>query len=338
VAGPGRILAAVEERFLLPVYAGAHPERWIALHRLLSRPLHRSGQLVEWSGGLAGRTVSAACCGRTKRFRWLLSQLLDEPSPGPALGRVRTDRPSAFDRVRADVVAVEVHPATAPDFMAAGWLIVPETVRWVRGVTDLKALARGRGGRGLKSDLKQVEALGYTLEEADSPSDWKLLREQMILPFARRRFGADAWLPTPAFMRAIERGRILFAVRDGRRVSGLGVLRRGRRLWTPLIGVHGGSEELVHEGAIAALYKFVNEFARRNGIETLDMGRTRPSAAQGLAWYKAKWGFRPEPDPLAHMVALRLEPAAPELARRLAERRILLQGPEGVSPFTHPGA
>jgi hypothetical protein len=330
----GRLIAGLEERFYIPVHAGRHPDRWIALHRLLSSPLRRSGPVVEWSGPPQGRRLRVLCCGRTKRFRWLLSQLFYGLERGPALGRVRTTHPAHFDALRADLVAAEVDPAFASGFRAAGWTIVPEAVRWVGSRADLKALCRGRRGRGLKNDLNRIASLGYTLEEGSTPADWRFFRDEILLPHARQRFADDAWLPSPAFIRAIEqRGRLLFAVREGRRVSGVSFVPTGDKVWVPLIGVHEGSHELLREGAISALYQFLNEWVVRHGVRTIDLGRSKPSGADGVARYKAKWGFRPTPDPLAHLLALRFGPGGSAIRERLSERRVFEQRADGVYAF-----
>ena len=102
-------------------------------------------------------------------------------------------------------------------------------------------------------------------------------------------------------------------------------------LWAPILGVLGGNDELVHQGAIAAVYRFVLQWAAERGADGVDIGRTRPSLMDSIAWYKAKWGFRPERDALAHLVAVRLGPHCAAIRERFASRRILVQEGDGVS-------
>jgi hypothetical protein len=330
----GRALAAIEERFLVPVYAGPHAARWISLYRGLTRPLLGSGPLVESSAALGERRFRVFCCGRPKRFRGLLGAVFDEVGATRAEGRRRTTEPSRFDDLPADVLAVEVHPAFAPRFRAAGWTIVPEAVRWTADVDALPLSPRGRAARTLRSDLSLIAAQGYEWEEGGGAEDWRLFLEGMVFPYARRRFGGDAWLPGRAFVRALRsRGRILFALQEGRRVSGLCVLRRGRHGWMPMIGVLDGDTELVHRGAIAVMYKFLVQWARQQGLETVDIGRTKPFLTDGTAWYKSKWGFVPQPDPLAHLVAVRVVPDASAVRGRLTQLGLMHELTDGVHAF-----
>jgi hypothetical protein len=202
-------------------------------------------------------------------------------------------------------------------------------------VADPALLARGRKGRALRSDLALIAHLGYTMEEGGTSADWDLFRDHMVIPYVQERFGDEAWVPPEGYLRAVRsRARLLFALRDGRRVSGACLVVGGRRVWTPLLGVLDGDARLLQEGALAALYKFLLEWASDRGAETVDIGRTRPSLSDGIAWYKSKWGFTPVPDPLAHLVAVRLGPGTSPIRDRLQSRRILIQYEDDVRPLT----
>jgi hypothetical protein len=334
-----QLVAGVEERFFLPVYIGERPAHWTGLHRMLSRPLLRSATRTEQRGRLGGQQWSVVCCGRPKRFGWLLSQLFDEVTPARGGCRRSTRAPHLFADEDADLVVVEVHPSAASRFREAGWIIVPDAVRWTRRVGDPVVAARGYAARGLRNDLALVARMEYTMEEGGGTSDWRFFHDEMLLPYARRRFGDHAWEPTPAFCRAVAlRARLLFAVRGGRRVAGGCAVPAGRRVWAPLLGVLGGDPELVRQGALAALYKFQLEWAAERGADTFDIGRTRPAMTDGVAAYKAKWGFRPEVDPLAHLVAVRPARRALPIHERLASRRILHEQADAVRVLAAPPA
>jgi hypothetical protein len=325
------VIAGAEEAFLIPVYAGENPERWVALHRLLTRPLLRLDEVREWRATVDGHAVNVAACGRPKRFRWLFTRLFGDLGPGQLGPRVRTTDPRCFSEITSDFLAVEVHADAAAAYRANGWIVVPELVLWGADVFDPWLAASGHAGRGLRSDLTLIAGAGYRAEEGGSSADWICFREEMLFPYVRQRFGSEAWLPSRGFLRALRaRGRLLFAVRDGRRVSAICFVQRGRHVWAPVLGVLGGDAELVRQGAIAALYKHLLDWSREHGVETIDMGRTRASVADGAAWFKHKWGFRPRPDPLAHLVALRIGPGAAPVRERLAALRILVQCGDGL--------
>jgi hypothetical protein len=169
------------------------------------------------------------------------------------------------------------------------------------------------------------------MEESSSTSDWDFFQERMLFPYIHERFGDAAWVPSRGYLRAVRsRARLLFALRDGRRVSAACLVVAGRRIWTPLLGVLDGSSDLLREGALAALYKFLLVWGAERGAENVDIGRTRPSLSDSIAWYKSTWGFRPVPDPLAHLVAVRLGPGTSPIRDRLASRRILIQHEDDV--------
>ena len=73
---------------------------------------------------------------------------------------------------------------------------------------------------------------------------------------------------------------------------------------------------LLRAGALTAAYAAAIEDARRIGAETFDSGRCSPRADDPIAAYKARWGLRPEPDPLIPVYALRAR--TPEGERCLA--------------------
>jgi hypothetical protein len=334
-----RLAVRLEEQLLIRVHAATRPGPWVSLYRTLSLPLLLRGDRVQHRALLGGRSWSVVCCGRPKRFQWLLSQLFDDVSPAATLPAAATIDPAPFRHPAADLTAVEIHPTVATRFRDAGWIIVPESVRWNRAVGDPSLSAHGRAARSLRSDLGLIRRHGYTMEESWSRADWLDFCEHMLLPYSRGRFGEAAWEPSPGFLRELgSRAHLLYAVRGGRRLAALCVVPAGPRVWAPMLGVRSGCGDPLREGTIAALYKFVLSWAAERGALTVDGGRTRPSLSDSIAWYKAKWGFQPVPDPLSHLVALKFGAGTATIQARLASRRILLERSEGVSAVANAEA
>ncbi len=77
-----------------------------------------------------------------------------------------------------------------------------------------------------------------------------------------------------------------------------------------------------------AAYALAFEWARGEGCVTVDMGRTSPFLHDGIQQYKRKWGLDPVPDPLAHLVAIRVGSDAARLA--FAREPVLIEREAGL--------
>jgi len=253
--------------------------------------------------------VELICAGRPERFRRLLSRVFPG---GVALEAVTTRvplwNPHRFSAAYAPAVAVEIHPAFAEKFRAAGWLTCPDLVRWRGAVADMPP---AHPDRSLRIDLRRVEKAGYVLQEAaGSRPEWDEFRRDMLVPHALRRFGENANIPVPALLRKLEKdGTLLFLVKRGRRVAGQAVLRNRDEAWLAALGVKDGDPNLMKEGAVAGLYALTIDWAREHGVRYVDAGRSPAFALHGLAEYKRKWGMSPAREPFSHMLALRVDPA-----------------------------
>jgi hypothetical protein len=93
------------------------------------------------------------------------------------------------------------------------------------------------------------------------------------------------------------------------------------------LGVLGGADIHVRGGVIAALYKMTLEWARDNGIEEIDFGRTCAFPNDGLARFKRKWGLRPVADPLSPRYAMKVDPRSVVLAEAFARQPLYVLDP-----------
>jgi hypothetical protein len=66
--------------------------------------------------------------------------------------------------------------------------------------------------------------------------------------------------------------------------------RKSETLDLLALGTVDGNLNLEREGAIAALYYFMLQYARQEGCTVLDFRGSRPSLCDGLLRYKSKWG------------------------------------------------
>jgi hypothetical protein len=320
-----RSAAAVEERLLVPTYASRWSPLSVAAHRVLALPLQWQGPLRRRVVESGGREVAVLEIGRAKVTEPLCVRLFGKLPP-PEHGDSRSLRDPAAVGGAADLVVVEVHRWLAPRFRRAGWIVVPDQVRWTGELAQLPPPERSRS---LADDLRKVRSKGFTLQQAGGAADWEEFTTRMLVPNAGARFGEDAWLPSAYLMRRFrERGQLHFVVHRDTRVGGLCTLRRGETLWLPISGVRDGDRALLRAGVSAATYALGFEWARRQGCTRVDVGRTSPFLTDGVQQYKRKWGLTAVPDPLAHVTAVWAGSRAARLA--FAREPVLAEGVDGL--------
>jgi hypothetical protein len=291
----------IEERLLVPSYASRWSSLTVAAHRMLAFPLQLRGPVRRRTVESGDRDVTLIEIGRPKLTEPLCARLFGVLPPAES-DATRWLREPLRLAGGAHLVVAEVHRWVAARFRRAGWIIVPDQVRW-QG--DLSALPPPDPSHSLKDDLRKVRSGGYTLEHASCAGDWEEFVTTMVAPQARARFGSEAWLPSPYLLgRFAERGRLHFVVRDGVRVGGVCSLQSGDTLWLPLSGVRHGDPGLLRAGVSVAAWVLAMEWARAEGCTRVDMGRTSPFFHDGVQQYKRKWGLDPCPDPLAHLAAV----------------------------------
>ncbi len=320
--------AALEERFLVPVCTSRHAQRWVTGHRALSWPLVQAGEVRYYSVPAGDETIRMATVGRPKRFEEWVSRLGARPADR-ADGRVSLRTPAALDGVEADLLLAHVHRWAAEPFRRAGWHTVPSAVRWAARAREVPPV---RPSRSLRCDLKRVARHAYTHEVAGAAADWEEFYLGMVEPEAKARFGGEAWLPSTRLRHDLAaRGSLHFVLLDGARVAGCCAVPAARGVWIPLTGVRDGDPRLLAAGAGTAATLATLRWAAQAGYERVDLGRTTPFLDDGVAFVKQKLGFEPVPEPLAHLVAIRMRRGARAAARLLREHPVRIETAAGLA-------
>ena len=150
-----RSAAAIEERLLVPAYASRWSSLSVAAHRVLAFPLQMRGPVRRRTFEVADRALTVLEVGRSKLTEPLVARLLgDLPPAASETARWLGDPGEAG---AADLVLAEVHRWVAPRFRRAGWIVVPDQVRW-RG--ELSALPPPVPSHSLKDDLRRGALAG----------------------------------------------------------------------------------------------------------------------------------------------------------------------------------
>jgi GNAT acetyltransferase-like protein len=324
------LTAFVEERFLVPTYSSPQAPLWVAAHRALSMPFQVQGPATRYSAHFEGQELKMVAIGRSKRFRPLLRRLFTEVRP-EEVGTTRTIwQPEWLGDLEADLILAEVHRWVTPSFRGAGWIIVPDSVRWSGEAAHLPPAVPCKS---LREDLRKLRRHRYVLEQVEGPSAWDEFHRSLLVPQALARFGDAAWLPSRWFLRELAaKGQLHFLYREDQLVAGIATVRHGDTLWLSISGIRDGDDALLRQGVGVALWIKTFEYARQQGCRRIDAGRTSPFVNEGVHQYKRKWGLRPDLEPLAHLVAMRVGPH-PALQRAFAAQPLLIDAGTSLEEY-----
>ena len=297
------LISLVEEWLLVPTYTSRWGRAPILAHRSMALPLQLIGDVRRRQLWTAGHPINLVEVGREKLLQSIGSSLFGElPHPVRQMRRALWSPAAVTEGAAADIVLAEVHRWLAPRFRRAGWVIVPQSVRWQ---AELAALPPKDCSHGLLENLRKIKRQNFELQQSGSEADWKEFFDTMVRPQAQARHGSRAWIPSGQLMDEFSRvGTLHFITRQGERVAGICCVPRGDTLWLAISGVRQGDPSLLRQGASFAVLALTIEWARAQGYRFLDAGRTGPFVQDGLQQFKRKWGLSPVPDPLSHVAAI----------------------------------
>jgi hypothetical protein len=293
-------------------------------------PLQLQGAARHFVACREGQELRIVGVGRRKRFEPLFRRLFGELKELEGTTTVSVRGPAALSGLGADLVVAEVHRWVASSFRNAGWLLMPDSVRWAG---DIATLPPPVPSHSLREDMRKLRRYNYTLEQTTDWHRWEEFYDTMLVPQALSRFGDAAWLPTRRFLRELAARGVLHLVRrDGQWVAGICSVRHGDTLWLPVTGVLNGSPALLQQGVSVALFAQTFGWARSQGVTRIDLGRTTPFVNDGISRSKAKWGLRPVLDPLSHLLALRINPSE-TLRRAFASQPVMIESLDGLKAY-----
>jgi len=83
---------------------------------------------------------------------------------------------------------------------------------------------------------------------------------------------------------------VLWVMQNGQPIAGVVYQRKNQILRCLILGTMNGEGLAGKKGAMAALYLFIIQHAKKLGCELIDFGGSHPSLNDGLLNYRKKWG------------------------------------------------
>lgn len=233
-----------------------------------------------------------------------------------AVGRLSTPlalRSGVFADLCADseLVGLEVPPCWRSLLPADTQLRMPAWVSQEILSEDNAPLAVPTAVR--KEAMRHCRREAYEVDFSTDIADFRRFYAQLYRPYVTSRFGAGAVLVEQRRFLAVCRGMTLAILRVGHEwIAGMLFRRLGARLD---LGWFGSPSTPPRAGASEVLDTRVIEHGMAQGVRRVVMGHSRPSLADGVVRYKARFGaiVRPTRFP-QRTIGLRMQRPSPALA------------------------
>lgn len=156
-----------------------------------------------------------------------------------------------------------------------------------------------RGNRKLADDVRRIRKQGFAshIVANKDPATGGGMREfdefydHFYSPYVSSRHRHQAQLASRSILRMVYRqGGIQWLTQKGQRVGGGLVYQSGGDFYAMVNGLQESrAEELLQQGALAAMYGFMMQQAIELGCSRVILGGSHPTLHDGVLRYKAKW-------------------------------------------------
>lgn len=216
-----------------------------------------------------------------------------------SLRKFLTKAPDSGGACRArPVVIVDINRSLAPLIPAGGFLTYP----WIRQKVELdteRYQSRRRSIEGVYG--RKARKYGHRLETTKDADLVMRFHEEFYLPYIKHRYHEDAHHRSLNEFSGILSSGFLFQLFEGERwISGALCKIKDKELTAVAFGVMPDYADHLRRGALSSLYYLIFKWARENGIDTVDLLRSRPHKDDGVFIYKRRWGAREVVDGWPH--------------------------------------
>lgn len=191
-----------------------------------------------------------------------------------------------------DAVFIETEMFYANYFERKGFTVIPEFISMTLDTSKSFEEIYKNFSKSAKEDVRKVKKHGFKYEISHDFEMLKWFYYKMYLPYIYNRHGKKAVCTNFHTMRLIlERdGKLLLIkLKDEYVYGGLFTVINDKA--TALYsGISDKKNSLLKKGVSAASYYFFIQWAKENGIKTLDFGTSKSFLNDGLFKYKKKWG------------------------------------------------
>lgn len=208
---------------------------------------------------------------------------------------------------RERLLYVEVNRLLRPLLPTGGFFTLP----WMRFAADIG----GEPDRGRKKLIestygRKVRQQGFTSRLRTGPRAAETFHRDFYLPYVKWRFGGETHPRSPReIVAAVRNGFVLEILQGEMPVAAAACRLRQGTVTLLALGLHGDYVDLLHRGAMSAIYYELFRRAREDGLGRVDLLRSRPHSGDGVAIHKSRFGARPERDPWPHAL-LAIYPSA----------------------------
>jgi hypothetical protein len=152
-----------------------------------------------------------------------------------------------------------------------------------------------------RRNLREMEKQGFSYVFTQEEKDFDLFYHRMYRPYIHQRYGKRAMQHEyESLRRQFERGGMILVRCNQELICGMLCLKVGDTCEAHQMGVHEDHFDQVEKGASVALWWFMMDWARRNGLSYFDFGASRARTADGTFNFKRQWGTRVVPERDVH--------------------------------------
>jgi hypothetical protein len=153
---------------------------------------------------------------------------------------------------------------------------------------------------------RKVRKFGYQFRMVTDTGLLNQFYTELYLPHISARFGEEQSARGLAELEtAVKTGFVLQVLHNDVWVSGAVCRVRKKEISVLTFGHLPEDIFPLGRGALSAAYYCIISYAESTGLESVDLGRSRPHTADGVYWHKQRWGALPEKDHWPH-TAIRL--------------------------------
>jgi hypothetical protein len=235
----------------------------------------------------------------------------------------------------ADLTLVGIDRISARLYLGKDYLAMPPLISTWQSVPENPSDSSQKRS-SVASDLRRVKKQGYTSQLSKAAGDFDLFYEHFYKPYILGRHTTNARLTPRWMLRLVYAfGSIQWLTLKGERVAADLVMKQGRGYNLVVTGVKDGRQDLLRQGALAALYINSVDHARQLGCTRILLGSSRAFLQDGLTRYKGKWmdGFNQDDGHITanHVLLLRWNRLAGPVAEFLSSAGLIHHEQSGYS-------